>query len=129
MNIGNVLNIFDSVFKSPVKPAPPVPPPLILTGGLIRPGLSPRKIASRIITRQNEAGAPIGPLPDGSESITEKMELIRVEEIIKSILTEAKITIVLPPGIPTVGTGANAGGPVVTVGTTVAPGIGTGIIQ
>ena len=38
----------------------PLPPQLLLIGAKLRPGLSPRNIASRIISRQSEAGAPVG---------------------------------------------------------------------
>lgn len=130
MNIGKVISIINGAFKLNTTPATPLPPPLIYTGGQLRPGLSPRKVASRIITRQSEAGAPVGALADGSDNISEKMELIRVEEIINALLTEAVVDVVIPPGIPvsTVGVG-NVGIPVVSQGTTVNLASGKGIVR
>ena len=81
-------------------PAPVVPFPTILpTGGVpnpqtIRPGLSARDTASRIISRQSAAGAIPGPLPDGQESVTEQMERIRIEEIFRAIQQDMRITTV-----------------------------------
>ena len=43
------------------------------------------------------------------------METIRVEEIVKALLTDAKIQVSAPPGtlLQVTASGANAGGPVV----------------
>jgi uncharacterized protein YacL len=122
--IKNLLNLF----KVPSLPAPPVTKVQTLTSKL-RPGLSSTKIAANIIKRQSEAGAPVGALDDGSENISEKMERIRVEEIINAIISDARITVTILPGQTIQGTGANAGGPVVVVGTTLTLGSGTGLIQ
>jgi hypothetical protein len=58
------------------------------------------------------------------------MELIRIEEIINAVLTEAKVDVVIPPGISvmTIGVG-NLGAPVVSQGATTTMGIGDGIIR
>jgi hypothetical protein len=87
------------------------------------------KKIDEMLKRQSEAGAPIGNLDDGSQSITEKMEVIRVEEIINALISDARITVTLYPGQTIQGTGGNAGGPVVVVGQTLTLGKGTGIIQ
>ena len=79
---------------------PQIPPILVMSGAAFRTGLSPRKIAARIIARQSEAGAYSGILPDGSANVMEQMELIRIQEIINSLQTEAKLTTIIPPGIP-----------------------------
>ena len=61
---------------------------------------------------------------------SEAMELIRIEEIVNALLTEAKIEIVIPPGIgvTTVGVG-NLGLPVISQGTTTSPAVGSGVIR
>src|SRR5258708_22672479 len=69
-----------------------VPSPLILVGVQSRPGLSATKIASKIIQRKSEAGLPIGALPSGGVSPDEIMERIRIEEMIKAIQEDAKLT-------------------------------------
>ena len=80
MNINDVINIVMSAFSMPSAPLTPLPPPLLLSGGYTRPGLSARNIAARIISRQSEAGAPVGAMPDGTRNISEAMEVIRVKK-------------------------------------------------
>ena len=109
-------------------PATLLPSPLLYTGSLCKPGISPMFVASKIISRQSEAGAPYGPMADGSANVAEAMEVIRVEEIIKAIHDDGQIQISIPPGgIMVMGTGANAAGPVSITGTNTnfVSGIGT----
>ena len=87
---------------------------------LLRPGLSPTKIAAEIIKRQSQAGAIAGANDDGSANISEKMEVIRIEEIIKAILLDARVSIAVLPGQTT--TPAAPGAPVATV--TIGDGYG-----
>lgn len=128
-NLKAVLDAISALLKTSLSIVPTVPPPLILIGGAQRPGMNARTITTRIITRKSEAGAPIGPLPSGNESVDEKMERIRVEEIVSSLISEAKITIVIPAGTPVTTVGGNAGGPVVSQGVTTNYTQGYGIIQ
>lgn len=125
----DIIKALGSAISQAKSGALPVPPPLILTGGFQKKGLSAREIAKEIIIRQQEAGAPIGALADGSDNISEKMEVIRVETILKYLLTDAKFTIVIPAGTPVLATGICAAGEVVVKGVTTAPTVGTGIIQ
>lgn len=109
-------------------PATLLPSPLLYTGSLCKPGISPMLVASKIISRQSEAGAPYGPMADGSANVAEAMEVIRVEEIIKAIHDDGQIQISIPPGgIMVMGTGANAAGPVSIAGTNTnfVSGVGT----
>jgi hypothetical protein len=109
---------------------PPVPAPLIFSGISNRPGVSAIEIAKNIIARQAEAGAPIGALPDGEPSVAERMEIIRVEEILKHLLSSAKITVSIPPGTPVQAAGVDATGmPVTVYGTTVGFSLGYAIIE
>ena len=55
-SISGVLDIILSAFSIPEEPIEPLPPPLIMVGAKLRPGLSAKTIAARIITRQSEAG-------------------------------------------------------------------------
>jgi hypothetical protein len=106
-----------------------IPTPLILIGAQRRSGLSPTKIASRIIQRKSEAGIPIGALPSGAVSPDELMERIRVEEIIRAIQEDAKLTIAIPPGTTLTAAGASPSGPVNVVGSTITITTGYGVIQ
>ena len=100
-----------------------MPTPLILAS-TARPGLSPSKVAARIIQRQADAGIPVGPLPSGKVSPAEIMERIRMEEIIGAITSEMVIDVAIKPGTVIQGTGGNAGGPVQVAGSIV--GIASG---
>lgn len=130
MDLTEILSIISAAFTLPEVPLAPLPPPLVISGGSIRSGMSARTIASRIISRQSDAGAPVGDLPDGSQNISEAMEVIRVEELMYALQIEAKIEVVLPPGIPvsTVGVG-NLGAPVASQGATTGIANGIGILR
>lgn len=127
-NIKNIINIVSSAFKLNFNTQPSLPPPLIFAGGKLRQGLSAQQIAARIISRQQEAGAPVGVLVDGSDNVSERMEKIRIEEMVNAILTEAKIEVSIPPGIPVSAVGGGIG--VVTVqGATTNFASGSGVMQ
>ena len=107
----------------------PLPTPLILTGVPQKSGLSPSKIASRIIARKSEAGIPIGALPSGGVSPDEIMERIRIEEIVKALQEDVVISVAIPPGITLTGSGVSPAGPVTIFGSTITLTKGYGQIQ
>jgi len=129
-SISSILNIILSAFNIPKTPVSPLPPPLLLVGANLRPGITASEIASRIISRQSEAGLVTGDVFGDGPNKSEAMELIRIEEIVNSILTEAKIEIVIPPGISvtTIGIG-NLGAPVLSNGVTTNIAVGSGVIR
>ena len=100
--VKDLLKAIIGIFKIPDVPPPPIDPLTILNTAK-NPGLSPRKIAAEIVARQSEAGAPFGPLPSGAANVAEKMELIRVQEIIKAVQQDARTTVSVPPGITSIG--------------------------
>jgi hypothetical protein len=129
-SIYGVLNIILSAFKTPVPPVEPLPPPLVMIGAPLRPGVSSKEIASRIITRQSEAGLPVGDVFADGPNTTEAMLAIQCEEIINSLLNESVVNVVIPPGVGIVGFGVTSGGQQVVVqGFTTTMGIGNGIIR
>jgi hypothetical protein len=125
--IGDIIKMFSSLLV-PTTKLPSIPPALILSGAQFRTGLSPRKIASRIISRQHEAGAPQGPLNDGSDNIEEKMEVIRVEEMIYALQNEAKVEVTVKPGQQVDGTFAGIGSGYIK-GQTITNGKGQAVIR
>jgi len=127
-NPKSILNSLLNLFKLPNARSQSMPTPLILAS-TARPGLSPSKIAARIIQRQSEAGIPVGPLPSGEISPDEIMERIRVEEIIKAVTSEAVVDVAIKPGTVIQGTGGNAGGPVQVAGTVLGIAGGNAIIR
>lgn len=129
-SISGVLNLILMAFAIPDSPVSPLPPPLILAGAKLRPGLSSQAVAARIISRQSEAGRQVGNVFADGPNVEEAMEVIRIEEIINALHTEAVVNVVIPPGtaVSTVGVG-NLGAPVVSQGATTAMAIGDGIIR
>jgi hypothetical protein len=129
-SISGVLNIIDAAFKIPKTPIEPLPSPLVLVGSNLRSGLSIDSITADVISKQSNAGKVVGDVFADGPNVDEAMEYIRVKAIVEAILTEAKIEIVVPPGVPvtTVGVG-NLGIPVVSQGVTTGLGIGSGVIR
>lgn len=129
-SIEEVIQLLQAVLNTVDVPPTEIPAPLILLANVNKKGLSAREVAKKIIVRQAEAGAPVGPLPDGQESISEKMEYIRIQEILEHLIQNMRIRVVLPPGTPVTAAGVGADGVPVTVqGATTGLAIGTAIIQ
>lgn len=128
-SMNGILNLLLSAFQIPETPVEPLPPPLIMTGAKLRPGLSSQSIASEIISKQSDSGRVVGNVFADGPNVEEAMELIRIQEIINAILTQAKVDVVIPPGIAVTAAGGNAGGPVVCQGATTSMAIGDGIIR
>jgi hypothetical protein len=125
-----IISGFDKVLKlSSTSSSPQIPAPLILVGVPSRSGLSPMKIASRIITRKSEAGLPVGLLPSGAVNPEEMMWRIVIEEIINAFQQEAIISVAIPPGITLSAAGIGPSGPVTVFGSTITYSKGYGVIQ
>lgn len=129
-SITGVLDVLLAAFSVPEEPIEPLPPPLIMVGARLRPGLSARTIAARIITRQSEAGLVAGDVFADGDNTSEYMEIIRIEEIIDALLNDSVVNVVIDPGVSVMTTGVgNLGAPVVSFGMTTTMGIGNGIIR
>lgn len=129
-NIDVLIGGFNKILKLQSVGVPtPVPSPVIFIGVPRRQGLSPTKIASKIISRKSEAGAPIGVLPSGVVNPEEIMWRIAIEEIIKAIQEDAVITVSIPPGLTLTASGTSPAGPVTVFGATISFASGYAIIQ
>jgi len=129
-SMSSVLKILKGAFSIPRTPIESLPPQILLVGAKIRPGLSARTIASRVISRQSETGAPVGDVFSESNNIMESMIVVMVEEIILALQQDAKIEIVIPPGVQVTTTGlGNMGAPVISQGATTNIAIGEGVIR
>lgn len=106
-----------------------LPSPVVYVGVPRRQGLSPIKIASKIISRKSEAGLPVGALPSGDSNPEEIMWRIAVEEIIKAFQEEAIITVGIAPGLTLSASGVSPSGPVTVFGSTISFGTAYGTIQ
>jgi hypothetical protein len=112
MNIQQICDGITKAIEAVRVPFTYIPASIIVCSAVKRPGLSAMIIASNIIKRQSEAGAPSGAAADGSANVAEAMERIRVEEMVRALKMDANIQVGIPiGGIQVVGTGANAGGP------------------
>jgi hypothetical protein len=106
MSIEAICKGISNAIEKARTPAQKIPAILAYCCAINRPGLSAMTLASRIIQRQSEAGAPFGAAADGTANIAEAMERIRAEEIIRAIRMESFVEVVIPPaGIQV--TGAN----------------------
>ena len=130
MTIQTICDTISKLITTARKPLSLIPSAILVCSAINRPGLSAMLIASNIIRRQSEAGAPFGPAADGGANIAEAMERIRVEELVKALKMDSLIQIGIPiGGIQFTGTGANAGGPVVITGTNTNVPSGVGILR
>jgi hypothetical protein len=128
--VSGVLNTLLAAFNIPQEPVEPLPPPLIMLGSVLRPGLSAKIIAARIISRQSDSGRQVGDIFADGPNTEEEMEVIRIEEIINAILTESVVNVVIPLGVSVSTTGiGNLGIPVISQGATTTMGVGNGIIR
>lgn len=129
MNIQNICDGIEKAIKYCRMPLTYIPATILVCSAIQRPGLSAMIIASNIIKRQTEAGAPYGPSPDGTANVAEAMERIRVEEMVKALKMDSRVQVGIPiGGIQFIGSGANAGGPVEVIGTNINNAHGDGIL-
>ena len=128
--ITGVINIILTAFSIPEPPVAPLPPPLILAGGSLRPGISAKAITSRIISRQAQSGRQVGNVFIDGDNVEEAMELIRIEEIVNALLTESVVNVAIYPGVPVKTVGVSTfGTPVISAGATTNFGFGNVIIR
>jgi len=128
-SMSNILSLLEAAFNIPRKPLTKLPPQLLIVGAKLRPGLSARMITSKIIARQSEAGAPSGAIFKDGKNVMESMINVVTEEVVNALLLDAKIEIVIPPGVQVTATGANGGGPIVVQGATTNMATGDGVIR
>ena len=128
--IVNISKGIEKAFKG-VRPALKSIPPILLVCELYtRPGLSAIALTSAIIRRLPEAGIETGVNPDGSPNKINAFVRILSEEIIREFKDNAIVNGVIEPGaVTSVGTGGNAGGPVVITSVNTMMGKLMGIIR
>ena len=95
----------------------------------IRPGLSSDVLIASITSRFKEAGIPNGPLVGGATNVMEMFVKIFVEELVDSLQNDMRVDIAVNPGAIVQATGANAGGPVLAVGSVTQPYGGVGVAR
>jgi hypothetical protein len=95
----------------------------------VRPGLSAELLASSITSRFDEIGIPSGPLEDGSPNVMEAFVKVVAEAIVDAIQNDMRVDVAVDTGVTIQANGANSGGPVVSVGSSIAPHTGTGVAR
>ena len=126
-SIGNILKILQSIFSIMKLPADTLPPPLLFLGAKMRPGLSARDMAARVISRFSESDAVNGEIFQEGNNVMTALMVITMEEIVNAIQTEAKVSVVIDPGAMIINaSGANAAGIVNSSGTNVNITAGAG---
>jgi hypothetical protein len=128
-SIDGLLDTILAAFTIPEEPLQPLPPPLILVGGKLRPGISTASVVSNVIARQSEAGLPVGDVFADGPNTNELMIKIIVEEVVNTLLNDCVVNVVIDPGIAVYASGANGGGPMISLGHTTTYGTGNGIIR
>jgi hypothetical protein len=129
-SMSSILQIVNAAFSIPQQPVTALPPPLVMLGGSLRTGLSSKEISSRVISRQSEAGAPVGDIWGDGENVMEGLISIICEEVVYAIQNESVVNVVVPPGIQLSAVGAgNYGAPVVSQGYTTNYKAANGIIR
>lgn len=89
-SLETIAKFFESVI-TPKTPAIPITKEQIAIGIPLRSGLSANRIYSDISTKKTKAGVPNVP---SEEDLA--MEMIRIESIVKAILTDAKVEVIIP---------------------------------
>ena len=128
--INKIANGIEKAFSTVRAPLQIIPPILLICELYQRPGLSAIALASSIIKRLPEAGIETGVNNDGSPNKINQFVRILSEEIVQEIKDNARVTCVVESGtVNSLGTGANAGGPVVVTSVNTIPINIMGIIQ
>jgi hypothetical protein len=130
-SMSSILKILLAAFSMMKQPADTLPPPLVMIGSKLRPGLSARDIAARVISRFSESDAISGEIFQEGNNVMAALEVIRMEEIVNAIQTEMKITSTIDPGailVQTNGVGF-AGFTVASLGTNVMLVPSNGVAQ
>lgn len=130
MGITQIANVIEKLLTQARAPLTTIPSVLLICSAIQMPGISSKSIAANIIRRQGEAGAPLGAAADGSQNISEAMEVIRVEEIVKGLKLGARIDVGLPIGLfQMVGTVQTAAGPGTCQATNINTATAYGLIR
>jgi len=118
-SLSSIINAILGLFKTFQKPANAIPPPLLLIGKNLRPGMSARNLAASQISKREENGEQMGNVfADGVNKVAQGI-LSDAKEMVNMIQTQAKVDVAIDPGailvtvagtagpFPVVGQGAN----------------------
>jgi hypothetical protein len=101
----------------------------ILAQKQLRNGLNADNLATNITKRFKEIGLPTGPLVNGAPNTMEAFVTVLSEEIVDAIQNQMRVDLAIFPGGTIQANGANAGGPVVSLGATINVQTGVGVAR
>lgn len=128
MGIEQICKTITNFFDNLRPPFPQLSRILLVCSMIRRPGLSTIQSVSNIVKDLNRLGIPTGPMPDGSANLTVAFTFASTKEVYRGIKKDMSIQVGIQPGtMSSVGTGANAGGPVTVVSTNTTPSMGYGM--
>lgn len=130
MNIKRLIESVDTALDAARKPVNTLVGFMIYATAVHRPGISKLKITSDIIADNATLGINTGQMPDGTDNVVNQFVANVVEKVVDTLKDDAMVECVIPSGSVIVNAqGANAGGPVVAVGTNINNAKGYGIIR
>ena len=130
MNIKSLIGLINNALDVARKPANRLAAFLIYATARVRPGVSKIKISSEIIAENATLGINTGQMPDGTDNVVNEFVYNMVEKVIDSLKDDALVECVIPAGSLVVeAKGANAGGPIVAIGTNINNAKGYGVIR
>lgn len=130
MNIKKLIESVDTALDAARKPANTLVGFMIYATAVHRPGISKLKITSDIIADNATLGINTGQMPDGTDNVVNQFVANVVEKVVDTLKNDAMVECVIPTGsVIVTAKGANAGGPVVAVGTNINNAKGYGIIR
>lgn len=129
-NLDKITSIINTAINSMKTPAETLPAFLLYCVSIKRPGLSPSKITSKIISGNGDLGIPTGANPDGSPNLINQYTYNIVKNVVDAIKEDGVVQVAIPAGsIMIQANGGNAGGPVVCTGSNIMTTIAKGIIR
>jgi hypothetical protein len=130
MNIKRLIESVDTALDAARKPVNTLVGFMIYATAVHRPGISKLKITSDIIADNATLGINTGQMPDGTDNVVNQFVANVVEKVVDTLKDDAMVECVIPTGsVIVTAKGANAGGPVVAVGTNINNAKGYGIIR
>lgn len=128
--IKSVLEMTSAALDAARKPVQTIAAALVYATAVQRPGISKIKITADIIADNAKLGINTGQMPDGEDNVVNMFVANVVEKVVDTLKDDALVECAIPPGSIVVNAqGANAGGPVVAVGTNISVVKGYGIIR
>lgn len=125
-----LLDFVVRAFKNIRKPVNAITGYLIYATARQRPGVSKSTITANIIAENANYGINIGQMPDGTENVVNEFVCNVVDKVIDGLKYDGMIECTIPVGSVFVqANGANAGGPVVAIGSNINNAKGYGVIR